>query len=524
MALFFAVADWIIFAVTACILLYLYASRHRNYWKNQNVVHEKFSLLLGFAKMLLTKPRCLADQDRYQKMGRLFGIYELGQPNLVVGEPELVKQVLLKDFSSLPNRRLPAFADPMVSNMMVLAPVERWRRIRPTASPAFSTAKLRKMYYLVQDCARVTCEHLKEAGKKNAEIDMKQFFGHYALDVIARCAFGTQLDSHTDATNQFVTKARVAISPKMTWKLAIGLLFPALGKHLNVNPASIEVLHYFKKLCQRIINDRRKDETRKEDFLQLMMDAQDGKLSGGTDILADQEGRLFDIGSETKPEATPSVKRLTEDEAMAQCILFFLAGLDTTSTTLTFATYLLAVHPDAQERLRREVDDCIATHGPEPNLDVISKLKYLHCVVSETLRLYPPATRIERVANKDYVIGDTSVKLPKGCVVIVPVYSMHRDPEFFPDPDSFNPDRFSDENMESIKPYSYLPFGAGPRNCIGMRLAIQTVKLCLLHCIHNVQFVRTENTQVPLRLKRGVGILSAEDVILGVRQRPDHLP
>ncbi|KAH9368251.1 hypothetical protein HPB48_011571 [Haemaphysalis longicornis] len=260
------------------------------------------------------------------------------------------------------------------------------------------------------------------------------FFGHYALDVIARCAFGTQLDSHTDATNQFVTKARVAISPKMTWKLAIG------------------------------------------------------------------------------------------HEAMAQCILFFLAGLDTTSTTLTFATYLLAVHPDAQERLRREVDDCIATHGPEPNLDVISKLKYLHCVVSETLRLYPPATRIERVANKDYVIGDTSVKLPKGCVAIVPVYSMHRDPEFFPDPDSFNPDRFSDENMESIKPYSYLPFGAGPRNCIGMRLAIQTVKLCLLHCIHNVQFVRTENTQVPLRLKRGVGILSSEDVILGVRQRPDHLP
>lgn len=145
MALFLAVADWIIFAVTACILLYLYASRHRNYWKKQNVVHEKFSLVLGFAKTLLTKPRCLADQERYQKMGRLFGIYELGQPSLVVGEPELVKNFLVKDFSSLPNRRLPPFADPMVSNMMVLAPVERWRRIRPTASPAFSTAKLRKV-------------------------------------------------------------------------------------------------------------------------------------------------------------------------------------------------------------------------------------------------------------------------------------------------------------------------------------------------------------------------------------------
>ncbi|XP_077563593.1 cytochrome P450 3A24-like [Haemaphysalis longicornis] len=524
MALFFAVADWIIFAVTAGVLLYFYTSRHRNYWKTQNVAHEKFSLGLFFAKILPTKPLCLADQERYQKMGRLFGIYEQGQPNLVVGEPELLKQIMLRDFLYLPNRKLPASADPMISNMMATAPLEKWRRIRSTASPAFSAAKLRKMHSLIQDCARVTCEHLKKAGEKNAEIEMKQFFGHYALDVIARCAFGTQVDSHTDAANEFVTKARVAISPKMTWKLALGLLFPALGKRLNVNPATIEIIYYFRKLCQRIINDRRKDGTRKEDFLQLMMDAQDGKLSCGADSPADQEGRLFDIGSETKPETRATVKRLTEDEAMAQCIVFFLAGLDTTSTTLTFATYLLAMHPEVQERLRREVEDCISTHGPDPNLDVISKLKYLHCVVSETLRLYPPSTRIERVASEDYVVRDTNVKVPKGCVVIVPVYSMHRDPELFPDPDTFNPERFSDENVESIKPYSYLPFGAGPRNCIGMRLALQALKLCLLHCIHNVQFVRTESTQVPPRLKRGFGILSAEDVIIGVRQRPNNLP
>ncbi|XP_065311301.1 cytochrome P450 3A24-like [Dermacentor albipictus] len=515
-----SLVDAIIVCVTACFLLYIYAARHRNYWKNQNVAHEKFSLIFGPAKRLLLKPVCLSDQERYKKYGRLFGAYEQGKPCLFVAEPDLIKQVLVKDFQLLPNRKQRRTSNLLLDNMMVIATVERWRSIRPASSPAFSTGKLRKMNALIQDCARTTCKHLREAAERNDDIDVKRFFGHYSLDVIARCAFGTRLDSHTDATNEFVTQASKAFSARMSLRLLIAVLFPGLVKYFSFRIATGSEFEYFKNVCQRIINERRQEDFRQEDFLQLMMDAQEGSLASSDDGAADPESKLFDVGSENKPETTKSTKRLSEIEAMAQCVLFFLAGQETTSSTIAFTTYLLALNPDVQEKLRKEVDDCIAENGPEPSLDVISKLTYLHCVVSEALRLFPPATRLERSGYEDYTLGDTGIKLPKECSIMIPVYAMHHDPELFPDPDSFRPERFSDENVDSVQPYTYLPFGAGPRNCIGMRLALQSVKLCLLHSLHSVQFVRTDKTKDPLTIKKGLGVLTAEDVTVGIRRRP----
>ncbi|XP_077563555.1 cytochrome P450 3A8-like [Haemaphysalis longicornis] len=406
--------------------------------------------------------------------------------------------------------------------MMSFAPVDHWKRIRSVASPAFSTGKLRKMNALIHDCARITSEHLTAAAEKEDDVDIRQFYGHYTLDVIARCAFGTKFDSHTNVANEFVRQARSAFSAKMPWRQLVALLFPALRSHLTVVDSG-GPFEYFRSVCQCIISDRRKNVQRQEDFLQLMMDAQDGSLAPTTENLAGKEGELFGIGTEGEPvEPTLPPKRMTEEEAMAQCVLFFIAGQEMTSSTLAFAAYLLAVHPSVQDKLRREADECIATHGSEPSVDVILKLKYLHCVISETLRMYPSEIRLERCTHDDYVLGDTGIKIPKNCTVAIPVYAMHHDPEFFPHPENFNPERFSDENVGSIRPYTYLPFGAGPRSCIGMRLALQAVKLCLLHSLHNVQFVSTAATQVPLKIKKGFGVLTAEDITVRIRRRPSQ--
>ncbi|KAH7951179.1 hypothetical protein HPB52_006236 [Rhipicephalus sanguineus] len=150
--------------------------------------------------------------------------------------------------------------------------------------------------------------------------------------------------------------------------------------------------------------------------------------------------------------------------------------------------------------------------GPEPSLDVISKLKYLNCVVSEALRLLPPVVRLERCGTNDYVLGDTGMKLPSGCTVIIPVYSIHHDPEFFSDPECFRPDRFNEENVGSIHPYTYLPFGAGPRNCIGSRFVLQSIKMCLLHSVHSVEFTKTDKTKKTSLLEYGDGQIDSTDV------------
>ncbi|XP_077483043.1 cytochrome P450 3A24-like isoform X2 [Amblyomma americanum] len=494
--------EWLLLAGTAFFVLYLYAGRNRNYWKSQNVIHEPFSLLFGPASGFLFKPVHAVDQKRYAKMGRVFGYFEGDKPALMVGEPDLVKLVLVKDFPALCNRRLIDFFDPILDNMMSTAPVELWRKIRPSTSPAFSTGKLRRMNSLIQECAMVTSDHLKKAAEQMKNMDMKEFYGHYALDVIASCAFGTKLDSYTDAANQFVTTAKKAFSGGISLAVVIFVLCPGLGKMLKVKLLKPEPFHYFKEVCVAIIQERKRKRIRREDFLQLMMDAQEGNLADGAETAPGNESaEIFNLESEVKNDATFVARALSEDEALAQCVLFFLAGHDGTSSVLACAARLLALNPEAQATLRAEADECFATHGRDPSLDAISRLPYLHCVVSETLRLYPPAPRIDRTAHVDYVLGGTGIIVPKGSIVAVPVYAMHHDPEFFPDPEKFIPERFSDDNASSIRPYSYLPFGAGPRNCVGMRLALQTVKLALLHSVHSVEFVATQRTKASMKFR-----------------------
>ncbi|XP_070393465.1 cytochrome P450 3A16-like [Dermacentor albipictus] len=378
-------------------------------------------------------------------------------------------------------------------------------------------------YALIQNCAMITSDNLKEAAERNEDIDVKRLFGHYSLDVIARCAFSTRFYSHPDSTNEFATEVNKASSARrMSWKVIVATLFPGLRKYFGLRLVTDDDLGYFRKVCQRLINERRQTGQRHDDFLQLIMDAQEGSLDSKEDSIVKQANKLFGLVSGTKQVSADSNKRLSEVEAMAQCVFSLLAGQVISTSAITFTVYLLALNPRVQEKLRNEVDECIDANGLEPSMDVMSKLKYLHCVVLEGLRLFPSAVRLTRCTSDDYVIGDTGIKLPKGCSIVIPVYAIHHDPEFFSDPEGFNPERFSDENLESIRPYTYLPFGAGPRNCLGMRFALQSIKLCLFHSLRSVQFTRTDKTKVPLSIKKGIGMLTTEDITVGIQKRPER--
>ncbi|KAL3194379.1 hypothetical protein MRX96_046117 [Rhipicephalus microplus] len=467
----------IILALVAGFLVYIYTARHQNIWKSQNVVHEKPSFIFGAIERLLLKPMCLIDQERYKKFGRVFGAFEQGKPCLFVAEPDLIKQVLVKDFTRLPNRVLGKTSIP-----------------------------LRKMNSMIQKCAMIMSNHLNEAAETKEDVDLRRLYGHYTLDVIARCAFGTIINSHVETSNVFVENVNKLFSERrMSWRIAVAMLFPGLMKYFRFNTQNPANYEFFTNVCERIMKERRQAGKRHEDFLQLMMDAQEGCLASAEDSTEEPENEIFDVGCDTKLSSTKNNKRLSELEATAQCVIFFLSGQEAVSTTITFAAYHLALNPVIQEKLQKEVEECIAANA-----------------ISETLRILPIASRLERCGYEDYVLGDTGIKLPKGCTVYIPVYALHHDPEFFPDPESFKPERFSEENVGSIRPYTYLPFGAGPRNCIGNRFVILTIKLCLFHSVRSVEFTRTSKTKVPLSIKRGHGGLCTEDVTLGIQKRRDQ--
>ena len=155
----------------------------------------------------------------------------------------------------------------------------------------------------------------------------------------------------------------------------------------------------------------------------------------------------------------------------------------------------------------------------EIDYDVLSKLPYLDAVISETLRKYPPVQRLERTSTQSYQIPNTSIVINKGDVVYVPVYAIHHDEEYYPDPEKFIPERFLPENRHKIKPFTYLPFGSGPRNCIGMRFGLLEAKLALAKIITKYKFVKSANTQVPLEFLPFRGILTPKSIIVGIQHR-----
>ncbi|XP_048237551.1 cytochrome P450 3A29-like [Haliotis rufescens] len=178
---------------------------------------------------------------------------------------------------------------------------------------------------------------------------------------------------------------------------------------------------------------------------------------------------------------------LSTDEIVAQSILFFIAGYETTASTLDFLSYSLATNPDVQEKAHSEIEQELEN---EPNYDNIKKLKYLDNVITETLRLYPPVIALHRRASETFQIKGLTI--PKNQTVLIPTFALQRDPRLFKDPDSFKPERHDEQS----NPLSFLAFGHGPRKCLGMRLALVQAKIALVHVLRTVKFERMPDTPV----------------------------
>ncbi|XP_036028208.1 cytochrome P450 3A19-like [Onychomys torridus] len=213
-----------------------------------------------------------------------------------------------------------------------------------------------------------------------------------------------------------------------------------------------------------------------------------------------------------------SHKVLSDMEIIAQSIMFIFGGYESLSNMIVFTLYLLATHPDIQKKLQEEIDVTLPNKA-SPNYDKLMEMEYLDMVLSETLRLYTITNRISRACKQDVEID--GVFIPKGSLVMVPVYVLHHDPEYWPEPEEFHPERFSKENKGSINPYVYLPFGNGPRNCLGMRFSLMIMKLALTKVLQNFSFQPCKETQIPMKLDRQLIVQPEKPIVLKVVPRDD---
>lgn len=210
-------------------------------------------------------------------------------------------------------------------------------------------------------------------------------------------------------------------------------------------------------------------------------------------------------------------KYLSEEEIMAQALVFFLAGYETTASLLGYTLYELAINPDIQERLYGEIQKAKEVDA-KLSISTLNGIHYLDAVISEALRKYPPATMTAReVGENDYEIPELKLTLSKGQTVLIPIFAMQRSEMFFSNPEKYDPERFMPEN--SITPYTYLPFGGGPRNCIGMRFALTEAKMGLSRIIDQFRVVRVAETTDKLTILQSAGLLKTSEIYLGVQRR-----
>lgn len=226
---------------------------------------------------------------------------------------------------------------------------------------------------------------------------------------------------------------------------------------------------------------------------------------------------------------------------MAQCILFFLAGFTGVSTTFCFLCYELSLNPDIQEQLYEEiVETNVQLNGKSLTFEALQKMKYMDMCVSEVLRLWPVGTVMDRAVSKQYLMEEkdgTKVLLQPNNILWIPVFvfsfacfydfhsvhsinlfqyhfifvmsrfAIHHDPKYYPNPNTFDPERFSDENKKNIHPNTYLPFGNGPRACIASRFALLQLKAVIYHILLDFKIEPSPKTVIPMKLKGGTNAL-----------------
>lgn len=264
-----------------------------------------------------------------------------------------------------------------------------------------------------------------------------------------------------------------------------------------------DVIEFFDTALRSAIDLRKEGKEQYQDFLQLMINArhkddhQENQSSG-------------DMQSYKN-------RGLNEMELKSNAMTFFLAGYDTTANTLSFACHALATNSDVQKKLIEEIDTVLC--GEKPQYEDISKLQYLERFVNEVLRLYGAAIRFNRECQRDIKIKDTFI--PKGTDISVPSFALHRNPDYWPDPEKFDPERFTDENIAKRPEYSFIPFGIGPRICIGMRLALLEAKMALVYMLQNFSFTTCDKTEIPVTFEKGFILKAQNGIVLNVNPRKD---
>lgn len=499
--------DGIIIFLSLLVAAYLFMTRKFKYWAKKGIEELPPTPFVGnFTDcVLMRKSASEFVKGIYDQAKGLpyIGFYIFDKPYFLARDPELVKNILVKDFNYFQDRY--ASADPendrfgYANVFMMKNPA--WKLLRTRLSPIFTSGKLKRMFdlmLLIADDLRNHLEsfHLEGNGKI---LEFKNICANFTTDMIGSTAFGLKVNSLNDENAPFRVCGKTIFG--YTFYRSIELLtiffFPDLAKRIRAKFFGRYANKFLQSVFWDVINERIKSGEKRNDLIDL----------------------LIDLREKYKDDEGVDGFKFEGDDLVAQAMVFFSGGFETSSTTMSFTLYELALNPEVQKTLRKEIHEALEKTEGKITYEMAMTLPYLDMVISETLRKYPPLGFLDRVASADYKVPNSDLVLERNTPIFISMIGMHYDPDYFPDPEKFDPLRFTDEAKNSRPNIVYIPFGEGPHICIGMRLGLMQSKLGIMQVIKDYEVSPCDKTPIPMVLDpKGLTTTALEGIYLNVRR------
>ncbi|XP_047521133.1 cytochrome P450 6k1-like isoform X2 [Pieris napi] len=450
----FFLASVLLFLIT--ILVYIYCYNRLNYWRRKGVpqLTDTDKIFGDFKRgILFRSPPGYHFGELYHRMPKdvpYVGFYIFHKPCLLLRDPEIIKQILVKDFHNFSNRHFSGSQQRDSSGMRNLFGLVNpgWRYLRRKISPTFTRKNLKHMLTLMIDAGKPMMEFLNKNinDKEKKIIDAQDINYRYTADLIANVALGFKADSFNCPESDY-TKYFMDFFHSFKRMIAVFIVFFVPELVTVVGPRVLYDATFVQNIFWKVFESREKSGNKRGDIIDTLI--------------------------ELKNSTQDPVYKFEGDNLFAQSSTFF-SGFQTSSHVCAFTLMELAKSKECQDRARDCIKEAVAKYGW--TLEGFNEMKYMEQVISEGVRMHPSVPILDRYTLDDYKIPNTDLTIEKGTPIYISLYGLHRDSEFFENPDVFDPDRFSKEKKMHE---NYLPFGTGPRKCVGMKAGRLFVKVVI---------------------------------------------
>ncbi|KAK0072324.1 hypothetical protein PV325_011549 [Microctonus aethiopoides] len=429
----------------------------------------------------------------------MIGFYNFHVPGLIIRDPELIKTVMLTEFNNFDKNTssLDPHLEPLLTTNPFFTSGLEWKTNRAILVNALSGCRLKHIALQLQTVCDKFSNYIEEQTSMsdgNFSVNIKQLMSCFTAEFVAIAAFGIDGKSFTNESETFAQTVKSMFPPVGAGEI-IGIttfFLPFLAKILRIRFMPKNIDNYFRQIINCVLQHREDTGEIAQDFLQKVVE-------------------LCKTGKDNE---------VNENAVASHAASFFLDGYETSSVTLSFVTYQLAAHPTVQAKLREEIMNNFEKYNGKLTYEFIQEMKYMDQVIKESMRLTPTIPYFAKICTTEFkLVGYDGLEciVHAGTEIIISTIGLHRDPTFWENPDVFDPERFSDDKRRNYHKFIYLPFGSGPKSCVGMRIAMMQMKAALATLLKSYSIELDPKTNEPVGIHRLSGLIAAPNNELWLR-------